>query len=207
MLSYDRVTAFDGSGPQPSIPWPFVFDRTSRQHTEANLLCAEVASLSLSVIAADVGSQSAHDAVVLAVAPLSVSIDDGATSETTSFKVKIFYADLTETAGHQTKLAVTSSTCPESVLLDAMDQPIAPDFDKATAGANDSIVVEGGKSVAAVLPLTFKAADFASPSSKAPARRRLTLTATKINAGAVIDPSPTNNRVRVDLKIVDNNDF
>lgn len=187
-------------------PLEFV-DRTSSHDTEANLICASVTSLSPFVIAVDVASQSTHDDVVLPVKPLTAKIADDKTEVVKKLKVKVFNADTAPMTSHMGQLSVTASTCPESLLLNALNQPVLADFDTGDPGVTDSTLIVSGQSETAVIVLTFKAADFTSPNAKAPERCTLTLSATTIGAGTVIDPSPSNNSVRVDLTVVDNNDF
>jgi hypothetical protein len=182
-------------------------DRTISQDTVNNIICAQVTSLSPFVIGVDVATQSTHDGVVLPHAPVKVTIPKKKTAVVKKLSVKVLNADLSETAGHTAKLSITASTCPASVLLDAQSQPVLPDFDPHAGGAQDSILVIGGKTATAQVPLTIKSDKFASPNAQSPARCTITFTTTTVAAGTVIDPNGSNNSAQVEIDVIDKNDF
>lgn len=188
---------------------PYVFvDRTVLPvDTANNTVCAEVSNLSPFVMAVNVTTTSTHDSVVLPVGPVKVTIGSGKTAMAKPLKVKAQNADLTETAGHEIKLTIIGNTCPTSLLRDSLNQPVDFDFDPKAFGAQNSIVVGGGKVKVATLPLNVVAADFTTPNMKSPSRCTLTLSASAVATDTVIEPNPTNNKITVEIDVVDKNDF
>ena len=169
------------------------------------MICAEVSSLSPFVVATEI--PAFHDTAIPPLGVVKVKIADGATTVTKKLKVKVRNADLNETAGHQVQLAVTNSTCPASLLLDAMNQPIVVDFDPKSPTVGDTVTVPGGKTKSAVVPLLIVAADYLSPNAVSPARCSLTFVATSLDSLPVAEVNPSNNQVTVTIDVIDKNDF
>lgn len=107
--------------------------------------------------------------------------------------------DDTGTAGelHEIQLVAADGTCPAGTIAGL------PDFDRRVAGAQDRIVVRGGRRKAARVPLQIGRDAFTSPSAVTPARCAVHLTV----SGPGDDPTPENNVVDVQLEVVDYNDF
>jgi hypothetical protein len=199
-ISEDLLTLLHGEG------MPLVFeDRTVSRDPDHNVICAEVNGLSPFIVAAEVPTN--HDSVVLPPAAVKVKIGESAVTVTKKLKVKVQNADLTETAGHLIQLTVTSSTCPVSLLLDPMSQPVLPDFNPKDILVGNSITVVGGKTKTATLPLRFVAADYTSLNAKSPVRCSITLTATSLDTGPVAEVNPSNNSIPVTIDVIDKSDF
>jgi len=179
-------------------------DRTVSQDLTANIICAEVSSLSPFVIAVDVGTQVSHDGVVLPVAPVKITIPAGKTQIIKPVKVTVRNADLTESAGHTAKLSIIGSTCPARMLRDASNNPVVPDFN-STSAVSDTVTIIGNKTKVATIPLTVNAGDFATPNIKAPVRCTITVSTTTVAAGTVIDPTGSNNTAVIDIDVIDKN--
>jgi hypothetical protein len=199
-ISEDLLTLLHGEGE----PVMFV-DETSSRDPVNNVICAEVDTLSPFVVAAEIPSY--HDSVLLPVAPVKVVIGESGATVTRKLPVKVQNADLAETAGHQVQLAVSNSTCPASLLLDALSQPVAPDFDPSGSVSADTATVLGGKTKVATIPLRAVPADYASLNAKSPVRCTLTFTATSLGSGTVAEVNPSNNSVTVAVDVVDKSDF
>jgi len=145
---------------------------------------------------------SHHDSVVLAPRPLSVTIPLGQTTFNTNIKVTVVNADVLpkpERIGHTIQLVASDGDCPPGTVAGL------PDFDIRTAGAQDSVLLAGGRSKMAVVPLTLSSAMFTSFNLHSPQRCTLTFTAQAVLAGNA-DPSPANNVATVELNVIDAND-
>jgi ELWxxDGT repeat protein/cysteine-rich repeat protein len=142
---------------------------------------------------------SPTDSVVLPVSPIKLTIPAGQSSATKSLKVKVVNADLLPAPalpGHTIRLTAVTN-CPGATLT-------AADFDPATPGEQDSVLVPGGKNKKATLRLSV--ANTVSPlNKKAPRRCAVTLTASNAS-GAADDPRPSNNTYTVAVDIFDKND-
>ena len=112
-------------------------------------VCASVTSLSPFVLAVDVSNTSTHDSVVRPVAPVKVSIPVGASTVSKTLHLKVVNGDPSESAGHEIRLAVTGSTCPEALLLDSLSQPVGVDFDSRAAGRRTPSSSPAGRSKSA----------------------------------------------------------
>jgi len=199
-ISEDLLTLLHGEGD------PVVFaDVTTSRDPVGNVICGQVDHLSPFIVAAVIPTN--HDSAVLPLAPVKVTIGDRGATVTKNLKVKVQNADLTEAAGHQIQLTVSNSTCPVSLLRDAMSQPVSPDFDPKNNGVGDTITVPGGKTKTATIPLRVVAADYTSPNAKSPVRCALTLTATSLDSGPVAEVNASNNSVSVSVDVVDKSDF
>ncbi|MBI3785479.1 MAG: hypothetical protein HY270_18970 [Deltaproteobacteria bacterium] len=102
---------------------------------------------------------------------------------------------------------MSNSTCPASLLRDALNQPVTPDFDPKSVAVGDTITVVGNKIKAASIPLRFVAADYASLNAKSPVRCTLTFTATSLDTGPVAEINPSNNTISVSVDVIDKSDF
>ena len=144
-----------------------------------------------------------HDSVVLPVAPINVTIakpKKGAPlPKTVKVKVKVRNADpSTEVAGDSILLTAESVDCPAGVTVGT------PDFLPSTTAADNPILIPGGKTKTATVPITVQAADFLTFNHKAPTRCTLRFTATT-QIPVSNDPTP-NNVVTAELNVIDNND-
>ncbi len=172
-----------------------------------NIICAQVTSLSPFVIGVAVAMQSTHDGVVLPPLPLKVTIPKGKTELAKTLKVKVQNADFSDSTGHTAHLSISASTCPASLLLDTLHAAVVPDFNAKSAGSQDSTNVLPGKVVTARVALTLKRDDFTSASAKSPLRCTITFTTSTIAPGTVIDPNVSNNTAKVEIDVIDRNDF
>lgn len=119
-----------------------------------------------------------------------------------SLTLKVRNADvlpLPERPGHTIKLIV-SSDCPAGVTVGT------PDFDLATAGQQDTVLVAGGRTKAAVVRLSFSRRQLTMYNRKAPFRCTLTAHVVTIGSLTNTDPNPSNDSATVELNIVDESD-
>lgn len=144
----------------------------------------------------DTGSASVHESLVRSVAPQVIRIPAGKTGKSKQVSVPVSNADSNEIPGDLLQLSIVSTTCPAGTLGSV-------DFDSSTPGAQDSVVVAGGKTKRAKLAVTASAADFSSPAKNSPARCVTRLQVT----GPGTDPENTNNDTEFVLDVYDKNDF
>jgi hypothetical protein len=80
-----------------------------------------------------------------------------------------------------------------------------PDFDKDSAGVQNSVTVKGEKSATGVVTLTLNAGSFTTPNAKSPARCTQQLCA----AGPMgnVEPNPSNDCTQLTIDVIDQNDF
>ncbi len=181
-------------------------DRTSSHDLAANRLCATVSSLSPFVIAVETTGSATHDSVVWSVRPVKAMLGDGSASTVKKVAIKVQNADLGDSTARPIRLRVDHGSCPPGVLVDEASQPIQPDFDSKTSGAQDTISLAGGKSKSAALALQIRASDFATPSAASPTRCAIRF-ATHSGDASVIDPRPQNDETRLELEVIDRNDY
>jgi len=158
------------------------------------------ATLAPTQTATPTGTLSMHDSVVLAPKPVTVTLKSGITSVTKNLNIIVRNADILpapETPGHAILLTASSTDCPVGTIAGL------PDFDSTTPGAQSSVLLAGGKSKKAVLPLLILSAGFTTFNHKAPARCTITLTA---SSPGHTDPFPANNVTTVELNVIDKND-
>jgi hypothetical protein len=144
-----------------------------------------------------------HDSVVLPVAPKTLTIAAGETEVTAKLSVKVRSADILpakERPGHTIELTVPATDCPAGTIAGA------PDFDAKTPGAQSTVLLAGGTTKTAVVPLYVSSAAFTTFNRKAPNRCTVTLQAATIDPPGSVDPTPENNSVTVELNIIDKND-
>jgi len=136
------------------------------------------------------------DAVVLPIKPVRIIIGVGKASLTKKLAIKVRNADQVD---RTIALTVDDDDCPNGVAGD-------PDFVSNTPAAETIIVVGAGKTVKAILPLVIDGSAFTSLNLKAPARCTLQITAAVQVDGGSNEATPDNNRVLVELSVVDKND-
>jgi cysteine-rich repeat protein len=147
----------------------------------------------------DAETATSHESVVRAVKPVKVKVKDGVLSLTKKARVVLVNADILpvrEDPGHEITLTVEDGTCPAGTVG-------AMDYDRAAPGIQNFVTVRGGATKGGALPLTIDPNAFTSPSSASPARCTAFLTAT----GPSGDTDPSNNRARLIIDVVDENDF
>lgn len=142
-----------------------------------------------------------HDSVVLPVRPINVTIQAAQDSATKKVRVKVRNADPNaEVPADTIQLTGDKGDCPAGTLVGPAD------FFPKTTGADDSMVLlTGGKSATAVVPVTVFPGHFMTFNHKAPTRCTLTFTASTL-VGGNVDPISQNNFVTVELNVVDKHD-
>jgi len=144
-----------------------------------------------------------HDSVVLPRKPLTVTLPKtGSDPVTKKLALKVRNADILpapEQPGHTIRLGV-STDCPAGVTVGT------PDFDRSTAGAQDAVLVAGGKTKAAVVLLSFSRGLLTNYNLKAPFRCTLTATVATVDPSPNADPSRSNDSVTVEVNIIDKSD-
>jgi len=151
-------------------------------------------------LAGDLSSGLQHDTVVVPPAPLTIRIRQGDASVSALLKVKVRNADVGERVGHQIQLVVTDGTCPTGTVTGL------PDFDPSTPGAQDTVLVVGGKRAAARIPLSFSAAAFTSLNRLVATRCTLQISAAAVVSGVNVDPTLSNNASGAEINVIDQND-
>jgi hypothetical protein len=142
-----------------------------------------------------------HDSrVVPFKRPIRLRLGDGAASMVKRINVRVQNMDVLpvrERPGHDIQLVAEDDTCPAGTVAGL------PDFAAALPGAQDHLVIAGGRRKMAKVPLMIQATAFSSPDRKTPATCTLRFTA----VGPGSDPTPADNSVTVELRVVDGNDF
>jgi len=141
-----------------------------------------------------------HDSVVLPVKPLRVKLRAGTTGITKTVKVKVQNADVVpspEKPGHVIHLTVSDGECPGGTVVGS------PDFDKATDGDQDTVLLAGGKIATATVTLEILSTNFTAFNRIAPVRCALLLA---VSSPGSNDPTPDNNSVPLEISVVDAND-
>jgi len=136
-----------------------------------------------------------HDAVVLPPKPLSVKIPLASASVTKKIKVGVRNGNTSPTL---IPIKLTATACGGATVT-------TPDFDSKTMGAQDTILLGGGKSKKAAVEVTIPSAGFTSYNAKSPERCQLTFQATA-DLPMVGDPNPSNDIAKVELNVLDLND-
>jgi hypothetical protein len=140
--------------------------------------------------------------MLLPVKPITVKIPTTSSEVVKTITLKVRNADILpvkERAGHVVRLSVGPGTCP-ALIVDAL-----PDFDRTTAGEQDSVLVTGGKTKTAKVRLRVQAADFTSHNGLAPDRCALRVEASTVQTDNQ-DPTPSNNVQMVELNVIDAHD-
>jgi hypothetical protein len=135
-----------------------------------------------------------HDAVVIPPRPLLAKIGEDDLSVIKKLKVGVRNANL----GAPVSIKLTASGCAGAIIS-------TPDFDKDTAGEQDTVLVGAGKTKKALLFLEFPAAAFTSFNADSPFRCQFIFVATA-DVPMNSDPAPANNTVKVDVNVRDLND-
>ena len=165
--------------------------------------CTAPATCQLDQVVAAPAVSITHDTVVLARPAVNARIPKGQNQVTVQFPMRVRNADILpkrEKPGHTVRLTASDGTCPVGTVAGL------PDFDNNTAGAQDSVLLPGGRTKAAMVTLTVNASAFANiHNSQAPRRCTLQMQADSVLAGNV-DPTPRNNIVGVELNVLDAND-
>lgn len=144
-----------------------------------------------------------HDSVILPIKPILISIPAGSQEIQRSLRIKVSNADISpnrESPGHNVRLTAVSSDCPGSTIDGA------PDFDTRSAGDQDQRLIAGGMAKRATLRLRLRADEFTSHNPNAPQRCSITLIAATELPGDE-DPTPANNRIEVEINVLDGNDL
>jgi hypothetical protein len=145
----------------------------------------------------------AHDSVVLPLRPLNLTIASGQVAVTKTLRVTVRNADIfpvRERPGHTIQLVADEGTCPPGTIAGL------PDFDRRTAGSQDSVLLAGGRIKRAAVPLTIRRDAFTTNAARAPYRCTLTFTAKTIDPAVSSDPTASNNQITMDLNVKDQND-
>lgn len=151
-----------------------------------------------SIIAAPAVVPTRHDSLLLAPKPLNVKIA-GADAAAT-LKLKVRNGDLSSGASkpvHELRLKVSDGTCPAGTVAGL------PDFDRKSPGNQDSILLPGGATKSVKVPLRIAASAFTHSNKTAPIRCSLAVSVASTNEDNS-DPTSANNRVAVELNVVDN---
>jgi len=151
------------------------------------------------IIAAPAVVPTRHDSVLQAPKPLTVVIPTSGANVATKLTVKVRNGDLIPAKPkpvHEVKLTVSDGTCPPGTVAGL------PDFDRKTAGNQDSILLAGGASKSVKVPLLIAASAFSNLNKTSPARCTLALSVTSTGEDNA-DPTPANNDVPVELNVVD----
>ena len=165
-------------------------------HTEvpATLTSTPTRTATATWTAAPTTPASSHDAAVVAHRPVKVRIGKGSASASKRVRVKVRNAD----ASGILPIQLTATGCGPVTAASV-------DFDRRTAGAQDTISVKAGKAKTAVVTLEVSAALVTTPDRRTPAQCSLTFSAAAAVPGNV-DPSPSDNSISVDLSVLDRND-
>ncbi len=134
-----------------------------------------------------------HDAAVLARRPVRVRVRNGHSSAIKRVRIKVRNMD----ASGNLAIRLGTIGCPAVTA--------AIDFDRATAGLQESVGVRAGKAESAIVTLTLEAAAVNTPDLNAPVMCSLALTASADVPGNV-DPNPSNDRFDLQLQLLDLND-
>lgn len=143
-----------------------------------------------------------HDSVVLAVRPVTVKLRNGGTDVATSVQVGVRNADVSpaqERPGHVIRLVMSETDCPAGTVG-------TPDFDRRVDGAQDTVLLAGGRSKKARVPLLISTERFTSLNAAVPQRCRVIFEAQAEEPGN-FDPTPENDRVTMELNVIDSSDL
>jgi Tol biopolymer transport system component len=154
------------------------------------------------IVAAPAAIPTHEDSVVLPPSPLTVTIPAGKSSVTATLKVSVRNGDVRPkpaSPGHLIQLAVSDGTCPTGTVAGL------PDFVPKTPGAQTSILLKGGASKTAKVPLSITSSAFATVNRRAPFRCALSASVTAAGGGDNLDPTLANNSVPVEVNVIDHN--
>jgi Tol biopolymer transport system component len=159
------------------------------------------------VVAAPAVPPAQHDSVLLAPAPLTITILKCRAPATTCSATKLLRVGLrnadigppVERPGHTVQVVASDGTCPPGTVSGRAN---------INRTGSDSILLAGGRMAAATIPITVSSNAFSTFSRLAPTRCTLQVAATTVlNTGQDNrDPSPANNTVGVELNVIDLND-
>lgn len=135
-----------------------------------------------------------HDSVILPRKPLRVKVRS--LPVTKIIKLQVLNADLAN-EGHYIQLIASDGDCPSGTISGL------PDFDRRTAGAQDTIGVGGGRLATAAVTLNVDPANFVGFNGLAPTRCTLSFSVTSPGNS---DPTPANNVIPVELDVFDSSD-
>jgi hypothetical protein len=128
-----------------------------------------------------------------------VRIRNGVTSVTKKVRVAVRNSDADSATTQTVRLTAGNIDCPSGIV----ESP--PDFDRSTAGTQDTVELRGRQTKTAVVVLNIAAGDFTTFNGDAPARCTLSFTADSTAPGN-IDPSPSNNTMPMEVNVFDGND-
>jgi hypothetical protein len=133
--------------------------------------------------------------------PVELSIGLGESNAVKRVRVKVLNADTAPLAatGHLVKLIAGSGDCPSGIVVGA------PDFDKRTAGDQDTVFLGGGKQGIATVTVAAVSTSFNVFNRRAPSRCRIMLSAQSQFPGN-LDPAPSNNIYPLEVSVFDAND-
>lgn len=140
-----------------------------------------------------------HDSVVLTPKPLALSLRAGDVERRKRIKVKVQNADLAESSGHTLRLIAADGDCPVGTVVGLAD------FDRATAGYQDTIHLAGGAKANAEIEIRVTRAAFTSLNSDTPSRCAVELSVASDLVGSS-DPNPTNDSTALTLDVIDAGD-
>ncbi len=132
-----------------------------------------------------------RDAFVVAPKPVHARISRGATGAKKSVSISVKNADASGSGAF--RIDVLDGDCPVGTVSSA-----------AFAGGSATAMLSAGQSATATVNLDLSTAAFATPASRAPARCRLALHASPVDAA---DPVPSNNDAILELSVLDQNDL
>jgi len=144
-----------------------------------------------------------HDSVVLPIAPMTVTVPVGRAAVTTTVAVTVRNADVlpaAEKPGHTIQLIATDGDCPAGTISGL------PNFQPRTPGIHDSVLVTGGRTKTAKVPLRIARGAFTTVNAKAPHRCTLVFQASTLLPSGSIDPTVQNNAATLELNVIDKND-
>jgi hypothetical protein len=137
---------------------------------------------------------TSHDAAVVSRAAVKVRIANGSSTTSKRVRVKVRNQDTSGSIPIRLTVAGCGPVTATSV-----------DFDRRSAGAQDTATIRAGRAKAAVVSLDLSAALVTTPDRDQPAHCLLTFTAT-VDVPGNSDPTPADNSLAVDLVVLDRND-
>ena len=140
--------------------------------------------------------------MVVPLRPLNLTIPLGQPFVLKTIMVKVTNGDVKPTVDpvpRPLQLVVTDGDCPAGT-VDGL-----PDFDRTTGGSQDTVMLAGGRSSVAAVPLRIPATAFTSLNKRSPTRCSLTLDVRVVLPGNQ-DPTPENNFTTLDLSVYDATD-
>ena len=170
--------------------------------TDADCPSGATCQLGNPIVAAPAAIPTTFDSVVLPPKPVNVLIEEGQTSVTKSLTIKVRNADVKparEKPGHLIQLTVRDGTCPAGTVAGR------PDFDRQTAGAQDTVLIKGGATKHTKIPLVFDASSYPTSNSVAPFRCSLAVSVAAAGDTENIDPTSANNAVPVEVNVINQN--